>query len=192
MIFVSLHPFVFKRIFAFAAATICLSLVSCFASSSIFVPVQSSPYDRQMTRILPALLAKSSTGQELSLSLVNSWMGDLRGIPYHYDPEWKTPDEVQSNQAADCKGKAVALYQRMQRNGARNVRLVIGKRTPTSRLTHAWLIWESNGDTFVLDPTFNWMACRPEQLGERSYLALYAYSGEKKFRALSSELYAQN
>ena len=191
MILVSLQPFAFKRIFVFAAATVCLSMASCLASS-IFVSVPSSPYDRQMTRIRPVLLAKSGSGHDLSLALVNQWMRDLRDVPYQYHSEWKTPAEVQSNQSADCKGKAVALYQRMQRNGAKNIRLVIGKRAPTSRMTHTWLIWETNAGSFVLDPTFNWLACRSEQLGPSSYVPLYAYAGDKKFRAVSSELYAQN
>ncbi len=189
MIFVSLHPFAFKRIFALAAAALCLSMASCFASST-FVSVPSSPYDWQMTRILPALLAKSSSSQ-ISLPLVNNWMGDLRDIPYRYHSEWKTPAEVQSNQSADCKGKAVLLYERMQRNGARNVRLVIGKRGATSRVTHAWLLWETDGRTFVLDPTFNWTACRSEDVRPGSYVPLYAYSGAKKYRAAAT-LYAAN
>ena len=42
--------------------------------------------------------------------------------------EWKTPDEVHLGAYADCKGKAVALYNAMHARGAENVRLVIGKR----------------------------------------------------------------
>jgi predicted transglutaminase-like cysteine proteinase len=75
----------------------------------------------------------------------------------------------------------------MQAYGAKNVRLVIGKRLPTSRVTHAWLIWETDNGSYVLDPTFNWMACRSEQIGKRSYVPLYAYAGKKKFRAASTE-----
>lgn len=158
----------------------------------MFLSVDSTPYDRQMSRIRPVLLSRSATEQQVSVSLVNQWMGDLRDIPYGYHNEWKTPTEVQTGQPADCKGKAVALYQRMQSRGAKNVRLVIGKRAPTSRVTHAWLIWETNSGTYVLDPTFNWMACRSEQLSENSYIPFYAYSGTKKFRAAASALYANN
>ncbi len=121
------------------------------------------------------------------MSRVNQWMEDLRDIPYGYQMEWKTPQEVQSRQPSDCKGKAVALYQRMQASGAKNVRLVIGKRAPTSRMTHAWLVWETKDGTFLLDPTFNWMACRSETVGPKSYVPLYAYAGAKKFRAASTE-----
>lgn len=183
MILISIQPFALKKILAFAAALICLSTASCFASA-VFFSVQSTPYDRQMSRIRPILLGERlGKEQPLSLSLVNQWMEDLRDIPYRYHSEWKTPAEVQSRQPADCKGKAVALYERMQAKGARNLRLVIGKRAPTSRVTHAWLVWESPNGIYVLDPTFNWMAFRSEEAVDGSYVPFYAYAGDRKYRA---------
>ncbi len=181
MLLLSIQPFSPRKLLVFGAVILGFSMVSCFASSTFFT-VDSTPYDRQMSRIRPVLSSGESDerGERVSLALVNHWMGDLRDIPYGYQMEWKTPAEVQSRRPADCKGKAVALYQRMQRNGARNVRLVIGKRAPT------------NGGSFVLDPTFNWMAFRSEHVRERSYVPLYAYAGTKKYRAASSDLYAKN
>ena len=93
---------------------------------------------------------------------------------------------------ADCKGKAVALYSWMHEHGAENVRLVIGKRTSTSRKTHAWLEWSTDSGTYVLDPTINWAACRADRLGKHTYIALYAYAGAEKYRAADSSLYANN
>ena len=194
MILISLRPFSLRKLLAFVTVLMCLSTAPCFASA-LFLPVASTPYDRQMSRIRPVLISGQSDGirARVSLTLVNHWMEDLRDIPYGYHMEWRTPAEVQLRQPADCKGKAVALYQRLQRSGARNVRLVIGRRAPTSRTTHAWLLWETSEGTFVLDPTFNWMACRSEKIDQGSYVPLYAYEGDKKFRALSLEqLYAQN
>src|SRR3954452_11791988 len=136
MILISIRPFAPKKIVALLATVVCLSTASCFAAS-VFLSVASTPYDRQMTRIRPILSTPGSIGnRDVSLALVNHWMEDLRDIPYGYQMEWKTPFEVQTRQPADCKGKAVALYERMQAHGAKNVRLVIGKRAPTSRMTH--------------------------------------------------------
>ena len=68
-----------------------------------------------MSRIRPVFFTKSESGQHgLSLAIVDHWIEDLRGILYGFTQEWKTPSEVESGSAADCKGKAVALYQRMQ------------------------------------------------------------------------------
>ncbi len=192
MILISIQPFAPRKIFALAAAIICLSTASSFASA-IFLSVDSTPYDRQMSRIRPILVSRSAEAEgDVSLSVVNQWIGDLREIPYGYHMEWRTPAEVETGAPADCKGKALALYQRMQARGAKNLRLVIGMRAPTSRVTHAWLIWETKHGNYVLDPTFNFMAFRAEQLNENSYVPLYAYSGGRKFRAATNQLYAKN
>ena len=108
MIFISLHPFAPKKLFALAATLVCLSTASCFASS-LFLAVDTTPYDRQMSRVRPVLLGTSSPSRQMSLAIVNHWMEDLRDIPYGFQIEWKTPPEVESRQPADCKGKAVAL-----------------------------------------------------------------------------------
>jgi predicted transglutaminase-like cysteine proteinase len=176
-------------------------LLSClllaFASSSSFADallfsVASTPYDHQMARIRPVLTASTrASGSQVSVAIVNQWMADLRSIPYGFTTFWKTPAEAVSGAPADCKAKAVALYEKMRENGATNVRLVIGKRTATSRQTHAWLAWDTESGSYVLDPTFNWTACTSSQAGKRNYQPLYAYAGSKKYRAASA-LVAQN
>jgi hypothetical protein len=191
MVLVSIRPYPVKKIFLVLVGLIGLSSISCFAQSLYFT-VSSTPYDKQMTRIRPVLFCKSGGKEDLSLALVNHWIEDIRAIPYGFTPEWKTPAEVESGVVADCKGKAVALYQRMQSHGAEHVRLVIGKRTFISRKTHAWLEWNAEGRAYVLDPTFNWAACRADQLGNAAYIPLYAYAGNRKYRAAAAALYARN
>jgi predicted transglutaminase-like cysteine proteinase len=171
-------------------ALLALAASSSFADALLFT-VNSTPYDKQMARIRPVLTASNRSSNGVSLNIVNQWMGNLRSIPYGFTAIWKTPAEAQSGAPADCKAKAVALYEKMQANGATNVRLVIGKRTSSSRQTHAWLAWETDGGSYVLDPTFNWTACATGRVGKRNYQPLYAYAGAKKFRAASA-LVAQN
>ncbi len=192
MILISLCPFDYKKIFGLVATMICLSSVTGFADA-LLLSVPSTPYDRQMTRIQPVLFSQSAVkNSNVSLAVVNHWMQDLRGIPYGFSAEWKTPSEVANGAVADCKGKAVALYQRMHAGGASNVRLVIGKRSWTSSKTHAWLEWSTAGSNYVLDPTINWSACQAQKVGARSYIPMYAFSGTEKFRAAPSSLYANN
>ena len=192
MVLVSIRPYPVKKIFLVLIGLICLSSISCF-SQSLYFTVSFTPYDKQMTRIRPVLFCKSGGGrQNLSLALVNHWIEDIRAIPYGFTPEWKTPAEVESAVVADCKGKAVALYQRMQSHGAEHIHLVIGKRTFISRKTHAWLEWNTDGRAYVLDPTFNWAACRADQLGNDAYIPFYAYAGSRKYRAAAAALYAKN
>jgi hypothetical protein len=192
MILISIHPFAARKIFLFLISLLCLSSIPCFAES-LFLNVSSTPYDKQMTRIQPVLWARSSVPkQNLSLAMVNRWIQDLRSIPYGFNPEWKTPAEVEAAPVADCKGKAVALYQKMHSSGAQNLRLVIGKRARTSRKTHAWLEWNTEAGTYVLDPTINWAAYRVDEVGSGAYLPFYAYSGTRKYRAATATLLAKN
>lgn len=173
-------------------AVLALSALSCLAESTLF-SVAATPYDRQMARVQPALTSNAAAQKDsLSLEAVNRWMSDLREIPYGYSMQWRTPSEVAHDPSADCKGKAVSLYERMREHGAHNLRLVIGKRAPTSRVTHAWLEWTDGPRTYVLDPTFNWSACPASNIRSSSYVAYYAYDGARRFRAASGgDLYAK-
>jgi hypothetical protein len=182
MVTISIHPYSPRKVGLVGLTLFCLSCLSAFAQSN-YISVGSTPYDRQMTPIRSVLTSPAHTRQNLSISLVNHWIGNLRAIPYGFSMEWKTPDEVQFGAYADCKGKAVALYNAMHSRGASNVRLVIGKRSWTSRKTHAWLEWTTASATYILDPTINWSAFRADRTGRTSYIPLYAYAGAKKFRA---------
>jgi hypothetical protein len=177
-----------KPILSFAFVS--LLAAPCFADA-LFLSVNATPYDRQMTRIHQVLTRTGSSADQPSIGLINVWMSDLRNIPYGYQAVWKTPSEVESRHPADCKGKAVALYERMKAHGATNLRLVIGKRAPSSRKTHAWLEWQTANGSYLLDPTFNYAGTRIEKVRRNYYVPLYAYAGAKKFRAATA-LVAQN
>src|SRR5438105_735905 len=157
-------------------------------SQSTFVEVDSTPYDKQMARVQPTLTAPSGYLIDgISFALVNEWMIQLRAMPYRYSREWHTPSEVEAARVADCKGKALALYDRMQLNGATNLRFVIGKRHASDSLTHAWLEWETEMGTALLDPTFNWTATIKVD-DRRSYIAFFGYEGAHKYQAANSLL----
>jgi hypothetical protein len=163
---------------------------ACFAQSQ-FIEVDYTPYDHQMERIQPVLAAAAGYSlDQLSLTLVNEWMIELRAMPYHYSREWRTPFEVERTRAGDCKGKALALYDRMLLNGACNLRFVIGKRRANDLVTHAWLEWDLATGTLILDPTFNWTATW-KLTDRRGYVALYGYEGARKFAA-ANVLFAKN
>lgn len=185
MVPIGLCPFSRKRVIGFLAfAFLVLSVVGCFANP-ILLSVKNTPYDRQMARIQSVLVSvpAQSTNPELPLRLINRWIGDLRNIPYGFSMQWKTPAEVAREPVADCKGKAVALYQQMAQHGARRLRLVIGKRAPTSRSTHTWVQWTTASATYILDPTINWTAQTVDEVADDSYVPYYAYAGHQKYRA---------
>ena len=173
---------------AFWFLIVAVGSTSIGSAQSTFFEVDSTPYDRQMSRVQPTLTAPPGyTLDGISFALVNEWMIELRAMPYRYSREWQTPSEVEAVRAADCKGKALALYDRMQLNGAANVRFVIGKRRATDSLTHAWLEWDTEAGTVLLDPTFNWTATTKVPDG-RTYIAFYGYEGAHKYQAANSRL----
>jgi len=185
MVPIGLCPFPRKRVIGFLAFVfLVLSVVGCFANP-ILLSVKNTPYDRQMARIQSVLVSvpAQSTNPELPLRLINRWIGDLRNIPYGFSMQWKTPAEVAREPVADCKGKAVALYQQMAQHGAQGLRLVIGKRAPTSRSTHTWVHWTTASATYILDPTINWTAQTEDEVADNSYVPYYAYAGHQKYRA---------
>ena len=165
------------------AACFCLSATSSFADPS-FLTVASTPYDRQMSPVSQVLNSSGGalTGRT-SLAKINQWLTALRAIPYRYSLQWKTPLQVSSDPAADCKGKAILLYAIMRAHGARHLRLVIGKRHIANHRTHAWLEWETTQGTLLLDPTFNTSVERVSDYDPARYIPHYAYNGAQKYRA---------
>ena len=185
MVLRSLSSFRLKKFLSTIAACVCLVSVSGFAQT-MFRTVDCTPYDQQMTCVSSVLNA--GTGPRLSrtsLVALNHWMSRLHALPYRYSKRWKTPEEVQSAKMGDCKGKAVALYEKLRANGARHVRLVIGQHRAHDLRTHAWVEWETRQGTFLLDPTFNWAAAKTEQQDQFTYIPFYAYESGRKYRALN-------
>jgi predicted transglutaminase-like cysteine proteinase len=180
---VSLSLFRLVGYVSFLVAGLGVNATTCFAQATFFA-VASTPYDRQMAAISPVL--NSSTGpltSQTSLTTLNQWMTSLRAIPYQYSGRWKTPAQVSSDVAADCKGKAILLYALMRANGAKRVRFVIGKHHVADLRTHAWLEWDTTRGTYLLDPTFNSGVERVEEHDPATYIPHYAYNGSSKYRA---------
>jgi len=185
MVPIGLCPFPRRRVIGFLTfAFLVLSVVGCFANPML-LSVKRTPYDQQMARIQSVLASApaQSSDRELPLQLINRWIGELRNIPYGFSMQWKTPTEVAREPVADCKGKAVALYQQMAQHGARGLRLVIGKRAPTSHSTHTWVQWTTASATYILDPTINWTVQTADEVADESYVPYYAYAGHQKYRA---------
>jgi hypothetical protein len=183
------NQFLSKSIFIAIVSFACLQRLG---AQSTLLEVDSTPYDHQMERVQSTLTAPAGyIFDEISMSLVNEWMIELRALPYRYSREWRTPSEVEGAKTADCKGKAITLYDRMQLNGACNVRFIIGKRRASDLLTHSWVEWQPGAITYILDPTFNWIAAIKGADRSR-YVAFYAYEGPHKYLIGDPALVSRN
>jgi hypothetical protein len=184
-------PFRLRKSFSLLIAVFAFTSIRSIAQPML-VDVESTPYDRQMARVRPTLAAMASECPDrISLTIVNQWMARLRRLPYRYSRQWQTPAEVKAAKVADCKGKAIMLYDVMQLIGAKNVRFVIGKHRAGDWFTHAWLQWEAAEGTYVLDPTFNWRVMQADRQDSTKYVPLYAYEGMLRYRAVDAMLVAE-
>lgn len=185
MVFVSLFPPLRRCVLLIIGVG--LTAAPCFAQRPALLMVGSTPYDNQMAPVWPILTSADHPAPgRVSLLIVNQWMTELRAMPYQYSKYWRTPEEVELAQAADCKGKAIALYAQMHSNGARNVRVVIGKRHIYDSATHAWVEWETAEGGYMLDPTFNEMPIKTAEIYPMTYVPSYAYDEMHKYRVANT------
>jgi hypothetical protein len=177
-----------RRRIAALAVFFGVTSVSCFGHPA-YLTVPATPYDHQMARVHPLLASAAKGPGSISLLSVNQWMTELHSMPYQYFHQWQTPAEVNLARAADCKGKALALYAQMRKNGAQNLRIVIGKHHINHSATHAWLEWDRPEGSLMLDPTFNELPIKTTELDPMTYLPLYAFDGARKYRAANADFF---
>jgi hypothetical protein len=169
-------------------ALIAAMILGTPAWSIQMIPVSATPYDSQMQPILPILESDSSGGTSPGVTIpqVNRWMRQLHDIPYHYTSSWAGCANVNACGTADCKGKALALYQRMKASGATGLYLMIGLKDSDNSQTHVWLLWKYDGSLYNLDPTFENRAFPKNDFDRSSYRPSYSYSGDSKFSVVAN------
>ncbi|MEI8235199.1 MAG: hypothetical protein WCH57_11015 [Verrucomicrobiota bacterium] len=93
---------------------------------------------------------------------------------YSFDAPYlaQTPQETAAKRAGDCKAKSLWLASRMNDS---NVRYVIGKARRTSKISHAWLMWKSQGRWWILDPTNAAEPIPADAVGPDDYIVHYSY-----------------
>jgi hypothetical protein len=98
----------------------------------------------------------------------------------HTEPYYPAdPQATATRRAGDCKDKALWLMDQLQ---DQNVRFVIGKLSRGAAVSHAWLMWEHEGQWWILDCT---MLSRPvlaDRAGANEYVPLYSFSRGAAFR----------
>ena len=82
------------------------------------------------------------------------------------------PRVTASKRSGDCKAKSLWLASQMN---DRDLRYVIGKARRTSKISHAWLMWKSEGRWWILDPTNADEPIAADAVGADDYLVNYSY-----------------
>jgi len=166
--------------------TITLALVlllaaklSASAITDLGAPTDHTPYDRFLTPVKQVF--NTMHGEGASMDKVQSLMREGRSFRYsHSEPYYPAaPQETAARRTGDCKDKALWLMDQMQDPSAR---FVIGKMTRGARVSHAWVMWQHEGQWWILDCT---MLSRPipaDKAGPNDYVPLFSYGRNAEFR----------
>jgi hypothetical protein len=156
-------------------------LLATFSASAVDLgtAIEHTPYDRYMTPVKDVL--NGMHGQGATMDKVQSVMRQGRAFRYaHSEPYVPAmPQETAARHCGDCKDKALWLMDQIQDPSAR---FVIGKMTRGAHMSHAWVMWQHDGQWWILDCT---MLSRPipaDKAGVNEYVPLYSYSRSSCYR----------
>ncbi len=144
-----------------------------------------TPYDaymRPVKRILSAV-----PNQKADMDRVAQLMQQGRSFRYvHSDPyNPMLPAETARRRSGDCKDKALWLCDQLKDSSAR---FVIGKMKRSSNISHAWVMWQTEGRWFILDCTLNWKPIPMENVSQGDYVPLYSYAKTGTYRHAATSL----
>jgi len=114
---------------------------------------------------------------------INKIVNQIKGIRYGFNPEQPIlmPNQFWAQHFGDCKAKSLALYQKMNQLGATNFAFIVGKRTASQRVSHAWIEWDYEGTVYILDATWFTRALPRTASDVKSYAYLYAYEHDNQY-----------
>lgn len=143
-------------------------------------PCGSTPYDSNLGPMRQTY-ARLGSGSP-SVSDVRAQLRTAYRFRYYYDPAQpykpQLPAVTESKQQGDCKAKSLWLASKM---GTRNARYVIGKATLSSRISHAWLLWSSDGGWIILDPTNTSDIIQADRVVGKKLVPRFSYSGSSTY-----------
>lgn len=159
-----------------------LFLISKFVASAevdLGTAARYTPYDRYMAPVKQTF--DGIRGEGSTMQKVQALMRKGRNFRYsHSEPYYPAhPQQTAATRKGDCKDKALWLIDQLQDPTAR---FVIGKEKRNAALSHAWVMWQHEGQWWILDCT---MASRPfpvDKAGIDKYVPLYSWSKGSSFR----------
>lgn len=161
------------------AALFLTAQLSASAAVDLGTAAAATPYDRYMAPVKQVFSNIHSEGA--SLDRVNAFMRQGRAFRYaHTEPYLPAaPQETATRRCGDCKDKALWLMDQLQ---DQNVRFVIGKLNRGSRMSHAWLMLEKDGQWWILDCTMLDHAIPAARASANEYVPLYSFSKSTCYR----------
>ena len=164
---------------AFAFLSFLAAQVASFAGVDLGTTAGHTPYDAYMSPVKQVL--GSLDHQGASMERVNELMREGRSFRYSFTTPYVAalPAVTASLKAGDCKAKALWLCDQL---GDQNVRFVVGKSHATSKLSHAWIMWQHEGRWWILDCTNDSRPIAADTVSQNDYIPQYSWSKNGTYR----------
>ncbi len=149
------------------------------------LPADATPYDPYMSPVKEVLTHLSS--DDASMERVRSLMREGRAFRYSFTSPYvaATPDVTATTRSGDCKAKALWLADELN---DQSVRFVIGKARRSSRMSHAWLMWQHDNRWWILDCTNNSFPIPADRVSSNQYIPYYSFAKNGEYRHQATQL----
>ena len=155
-----------------------LFVASASAAFDLGTPASSTPYEAYsgpVKQVLGGLNGKAD------MAKVQTLLKTGHGFRYSFTTPYLAarPSETAKTRSGDCKAKSLWLIDQM---GDRSVRYIIGKARSTSKINHAWVMWNDGSKWWILDPTNASRPIAADSVSSSEYIPLYSYSAGRAYR----------
>jgi hypothetical protein len=160
-------------------ALLLLANLSASAVVDLGSATSNTPYDRYMAPV--AQTFASIHGEGATMQKVQALMRQGRNFRYsHTEPYYPAlPQQTAALRKGDCKDKALWLIDQLQDPSAR---FVIGKEKRGAAVSHAWVMWQSEGQWWILDCTMTSKPMLADKVSMDKYVPLYSWTKGVSFR----------
>lgn len=161
-------------------AAFALSQIPAFAAVDLGYAVSRTPYESYMRPVKQVLGSVQDTDPKMDRVVALMRQGRLFRYA-HTDPyNPASPEQTAQRRVGDCKDKSLWLCDQLQDTSAR---FVIGKMKRSSRISHAWVMWQAEGGRWwILDCTMSFNPIPADSVSPNAYVPLYSYGKGAAFR----------
>jgi hypothetical protein len=97
------------------------------------------------------------------------------------------PEVTERTHSGDCKAKSLWIADHI---GDRdNIRFVIGKARSTSKISHAWVMWNDGSRWWILDCTNTSVPIPASSVSKNEYIPLYSYDARHCYRHSGTQFF---
>jgi hypothetical protein len=170
-----------------ALLTLLFATIVAPAAVDLGTPASVSPYEPYMQPVKQVLGSLASTGS--SMDRVKELMREGRSFRYSFTEPYvaQMPEATARTRTGDCKAKSLWIANEIgDRN---NVRYVIGKARRTSKISHAWIMWNDGGRWWILDPTNTSRPIAADSVSKSEYIPMYSYDSRRCYRHSAAQTF---